>query len=194
MYIKSSNIMLDSNFNLKLGDFGLAKLVDHELGPQTTGLAGTFGYLAPEYVSTRKASKESDIYSFGVVILEIVTGRRSMQIMQDGKSEMGLVEWVWNLYGSGELLLAVDGRLNKEFDASQVECLMVVGLWCAHPDQSFRSPIRQAIQVLNFEVPMPSLTSKMPVPIYQAIVPINKPEVSSSTDASITCTDINVGR
>ncbi|WOG95947.1 hypothetical protein DCAR_0415276 [Daucus carota subsp. sativus] len=190
--IKASNIMLDSNFNLKLGDFGLARLMDHELGPQTTGLAGTFGYLAPEYVRTGRASKESDVYSFGVVILEIVTGRRSVNVLQDGKSEMGLVEWIWNLYGSGELLLAVDGRLNKEFDASQVECLMIVGLWCAHPDQNFRPSVRQAIQVLNFEAAMPTLPSKMPVPIY-AITPLDKPEVSSS-DASMTYTSINVGR
>ncbi|KAL1819045.1 hypothetical protein ACET3Z_013914 [Daucus carota] len=189
---KASNIMLDSNFNLKLGDFGLARLMDHELGPQTTGLAGTFGYLAPEYVRTGRASKESDVYSFGVVILEIVTGRRSVNVLQDGKSEMGLVEWIWNLYGSGELLLAVDGRLNKEFDASQVECLMIVGLWCAHPDQNFRPSIRQAIQVLNFEAAMPTLPSKMPVPIY-AITPLDKPEVSSS-DASMTYTSINLGR
>ncbi|MBA0701814.1 hypothetical protein Goari_027535, partial [Gossypium aridum] len=58
--IKSSNVMLDSSFNVKLGDFGLAKLMDHELGPKTTGLAGTLGYLAPEYISTGRASKESD--------------------------------------------------------------------------------------------------------------------------------------
>ena len=75
--IKSSNIMLDSNFNTKLGDFGLAKVMDHELGHQTSVLAGTFGYMAPEYVYSGRASKESDIYSFGVVLLEIVTGRRS---------------------------------------------------------------------------------------------------------------------
>ena len=64
--IKSSNVMLDSSFNVKLGDFGLAKLIDHELGPQTTVIAGTLGYLAPEYISTGKASKESDVYSFGL--------------------------------------------------------------------------------------------------------------------------------
>ncbi|KAB1201375.1 L-type lectin-domain containing receptor kinase IX.1 [Morella rubra] len=74
---KSSNVMLDSSFNVKLGDFGLARLMDHELGPQTTGLAGTLGYMAPEYISTGRASKESDVYSFGVVSLEIATGRRS---------------------------------------------------------------------------------------------------------------------
>ncbi|XVF17397.1 hypothetical protein REPUB_Repub10bG0118600 [Reevesia pubescens] len=123
--IKSSNVMLDSSFNVKLGDFGLAKLMDHELGPKTTGLAGTLGYLAPEYISTGRASKESDVFSFGVVILEIATGRKSVD--PRGKSDMGLVEWTWGLYGKGEILLAVDEKLDKDFDEKQVECLMIVG-------------------------------------------------------------------
>ncbi|KAF3439164.1 hypothetical protein FNV43_RR17439 [Rhamnella rubrinervis] len=90
--IKASKVMLDSSFNVKLDDFGLARLMDHGLGPQTTRLAGTFGYLAPEYISTGRAGKETDVYSFGVVALEIVTGR-SFDPM--GKyCEMGLVEWV----------------------------------------------------------------------------------------------------
>ena len=73
--IKSSNIMLDSNFDAKLGDFGLARPVDHELGSQTTVLAGTMGYLAPECLTIGKASKDYDVYSFGVVCLEIACGR-----------------------------------------------------------------------------------------------------------------------
>ena len=73
--------MLDSNFNAKLGDFGLARLVDLELGPQTTGLAGTFGYLAFEYVSTSRPSKEFDVYSSGVIALEIASGRKSTDPM-----------------------------------------------------------------------------------------------------------------
>ncbi|KAJ0593071.1 putative protein kinase RLK-Pelle-L-LEC family [Helianthus annuus] len=72
--IKSSNVMLDSNFNAKLGDFGLAKLVDHEKGSQTTMLAGTMGYMAPECVVTGRANKESDVYGFGVLALEIACG------------------------------------------------------------------------------------------------------------------------
>ncbi|XP_074381265.1 L-type lectin-domain containing receptor kinase IX.1-like [Apium graveolens] len=189
--IKSSNIMLDSNFNLKLGDFGLARMMDHELGLQTTGMAGTLGYLAPEYVSTGRASKESDIYSFGVVILDIVTGRKASYTVEDAKSEMGLVEWIWNLYGSEDLLSAADERLNTIYDARQVECLMIVGLWCAHPDCNLRPSIRQVIQVLNFEVALPSLPTKMPVPIYQA--PFSIPAASSS-EASVTYTSIDVGR
>ena len=111
--------MLDSNFNVKLGDFGLARLMDHELGPQTTRLAGTLGYLAPEYISTGRASKDSNVYSFGVVALEIATGRRSSNLMGPN-SDMGLVEWIWSLYGRGDLLSAVDRKLKTDFEEKQI--------------------------------------------------------------------------
>ncbi|KAF3439168.1 hypothetical protein FNV43_RR17443 [Rhamnella rubrinervis] len=165
--VKSSNVMLDSNFNAKLGDFGLARLVDHELGSQTTVLAGTMGYLAPECVTTGKASKESDVYSFGVVALEISCGRRPVEPKAE-PSQVRLVEWVWDLYGQGNILEAVDKGLRMEFDERQVECLMVLGLWCCHPDPLVRPPIKQVINVLNFEAPLPSLPAKLPVPMFFA--------------------------
>ncbi|PON97088.1 Serine/threonine protein kinase [Trema orientale] len=176
--IKSSNVMLDSSFNVKLGDFGLARLMDHELGPQTTGLVGTLGYLAPEYVSTGRASKESDVYSFGVVALEIATGRKAVL---DKDFEIGLVEWVWIAYGKGKLLSVVDEKMGMDFDQKQVECLMIVGLWCAHPDRSLRPSIKQAIQVLNFGITWPNLPTSMPVPVYHVI-----PTPSSSELEEIT--------
>ncbi|KAB1200348.1 L-type lectin-domain containing receptor kinase IX.1 [Morella rubra] len=163
--VKSSNIMLDSSFKVKLGDFGLAKLMDHELSPGTSGLAGTFGYLAPECAITGRYSKESDVFSFGVVVLEIVTGRKAVYPVEND-SELGLVPWIWELFGRKELLSAVDGRLEMKFDMNQAECLMVVGLWCAHPDRSLRPSIRQAIQVLNIEASLPKLPEKMPAPMY----------------------------
>ncbi|EFH52224.1 hypothetical protein ARALYDRAFT_348042 [Arabidopsis lyrata subsp. lyrata] len=105
--IKASNIMLDSDFNVKLGDFGLARVMNHEHGSHTTGLAGTFGYMAHEYVTKGSASKESDIYSFGIVLLDIVTGRKSLERTQEDNSdsesnEKSLVEKVWKLYGKQE--------------------------------------------------------------------------------------------
>ena len=163
--IKSSNIMLDSNFNAKLGDFGLARLVDQELGSQTTVLAGTMGYLAPECVITGKVSKESDVYSFGVVSLEIACGRKPVQ-PQAEPNKVSLVEWVWNLYGKDQLIEAVDKRLSMEYDEEKMERLMVVGLWCCHPDPTIRPSIRQVINVLSFETPLPILPSKLPVPMY----------------------------
>ncbi|EFH40258.1 predicted protein [Arabidopsis lyrata subsp. lyrata] len=139
--IKASNIMLDSDFNVKLGDFGLARVLNHEHGSHTTGLAGTFGYMAHEYVTKGSASKESDIYSFGIVLLEIVTGRKSLERTQEDNSdsesnEKSLVEKVWKLYGKQEVMT------------------------------SSRPSIKQAIQVLNFELPLPDLPLKRDVAMY----------------------------
>ncbi|CAM8879293.1 unnamed protein product [Rhodiola kirilowii] len=180
--IKSSNIMLDSNFNAKLGDFGLARFVDHNLGSQTTVLAGTMGYMAPECYSTGKASKESDVYSFGVVALEIACGRRPVEARAE-PTQVRLVEWVWSLYGQGQLIEAADQRLSSDYDERQLTHLMIVGLWCCHPDSTMRPSIRQVINVLNLEAPLPSLPSKLPVPTYAAM-PINMSQLSSSYTSS----------
>ncbi|KAM0031634.1 putative protein kinase RLK-Pelle-L-LEC family [Helianthus debilis subsp. tardiflorus] len=163
--IKSSNVMLDSDFNPKLGDFGLAKLVEHEKGSQTTMLAGTIGYMAPESVVTGKVSKESDVYSFGVVILEIASGRRTM-VYKAEERQTRLVEWVWELYGTRTLVEAADPHLGSDFDEEELKRLIVVGLWCAHPDPDLRPSMRQAIQVLKCEAPLPKLPSHMPVATY----------------------------
>ncbi|KAK1578616.1 hypothetical protein Q3G72_031719 [Acer saccharum] len=96
---------------------------------------------------------------------EIATGRKSSDPV-GRSSEMGIVAWIWDLYGSGNLLSAIDEKLYKAFDVEQVKCLMIVGLWCAHPDCKLRPSIRQAMQVLHFEAAMPNLPSKMPVPVY----------------------------
>ncbi|KAG6515018.1 L-type lectin-domain containing receptor kinase IX.1-like [Zingiber officinale] len=145
--VKSSNIMLDSAFNAKLGDFGLARLINHDHVLETTMSAGTLGYMAPECVDSGKANKESDVYSFGVVALEIACGRRPSK----GK----LVEWVWELYAKGATLEAADEKLNGEFDEEQMERVVVVGLWCAHPDFNLRPSMKQAINVLNGQMPLP---------------------------------------
>ncbi|CAL8151015.1 unnamed protein product [Prunus armeniaca] len=146
--IKSSNVMLDSNFIPKLGDFGLARLVDHGKQSQTTILAGTMGYMAPDYLNTGKAYKESDVYSFGVVALEIACGRKPID-PKYGSSQINMVEWVWELYGEDRVIEAADPKLCGDFVEKQMECLMIVGLWCAHP-----------------EIPFPILPSKMPVATY----------------------------
>ncbi|KAL7157045.1 hypothetical protein ABFS83_02G051300 [Erythranthe nasuta] len=167
--IKASNIMLDSNFNAKLGDFGLARFVDHEKGAHSTVLAGTLGYMAPECMVTGRASKETDVYSLGIVMLEIACGRRPIDHSRRcGEDRVVLVEWVWRLYGKGELLEAADPKLETEFDEREMERLMIVALWCVHPDSGQRPSIRQAVHVLDFEAELPLLPPMMPVPTYFA--------------------------
>ncbi|KAL3843800.1 hypothetical protein ACJIZ3_001203 [Penstemon smallii] len=161
--IKSSNVMLDANFNAKLGDFGLARLVDHEKEAQTTVLAGTMGYMAPECAITGKASKETDVFSFGVVALEIATGRRPIN-PKAKQSEVNMVKWIWSLYGTRKLLEAADRQLGDNFNEEEMERLIIVGRWCAHPDSNLRPTIRQAILVLNCEAPLPILSLRMPEP------------------------------
>ncbi|KAL6508623.1 hypothetical protein OROGR_023334 [Orobanche gracilis] len=165
--IKASNVMLDSNFNAKLGDFGLARLMDHGIESKTTVLAGTYGYMSPEAATRGKASRESDVYSFGVVALEIASGRKAID-SSFIEEQMYLVEWISELYGKGDLLKAADPSLSGYFDENEMKTLMIVGLWCIQTDFLLRPTMRQAVQVLNFEAPLPTLPSQMAVPIYNA--------------------------
>jgi tRNA A-37 threonylcarbamoyl transferase component Bud32 len=181
--IKPSNIMLDSQFNAKLGDFGLARLIDHNQDVETVA-AGTKGYIAPECVlGTANASTHSDVFSFGVVLLEIACGRRPIMLEHD-QMKVSLVHWVWDLYGQNDLMEAVDARLNGNYKKEEVERLMVVGLWCAHPEKSLRPSIRQAMNVLHFQAGLPILPPKMPVPVYAIPWDSNMQLHASSTATS----------
>ncbi|KAM5578158.1 L-type lectin-domain containing receptor kinase IX.1 [Rosa sericea] len=165
--IKSANILLDNDFSTKLGDFGIAKLVDPRLRYQTEGVVGTFGYMAPEYVIEGRASKESDMFSFGVVALEIACGRRTYY---DGEFHSPLYTWVWHLYLAGNLLKAADERLDMDFDQNEMECLLIVGLWCTHPNNKERPKVGQVIRVLQREAPLPNLPHIMPdYPMHQPL-------------------------
>lgn len=109
--LKPSNVMLDASFNAKLGDFGLARLVEHGRGEHTTELAGTMGYMDPECMTTGRFSTESDMYSFGVVLLEVACGRRPVVIRQDN-NVVHLVQKVLELYRHDAILDDADPRLN----------------------------------------------------------------------------------
>lgn len=149
--IKPANVMLDASRNAKLGDFGLARLVDHGAEPQTTQVvAGTVGYIDPEFVNSRRPSAESDVYSFGVVLLEIACGRRPTS-RGSGQASAALLASVREMYHRNLILDAADRRLDGEFDRLQMERLLVTGLWCAHHDPMRRPSVTQAIDVLRCE-------------------------------------------
>ncbi|KAM4088589.1 hypothetical protein ACJW30_07G082700 [Castanea mollissima] len=176
--LASALLYLHEEWEQCLGDFVLARLVDHDKGSQTTTLAGTMGYMAPECVISGRASKELDIYSFGVVALEIACGRKPIN-PNAKEDEIIMLEWVWELYGTRNLLKAADPVLCGDFDEQQMERLMVVGLWCAHPDSIARSSIRKAIHVLDFKTALPILEPKIHVPTY--LTPAIRASTSSAT-------------
>uniref|UniRef100_A0A0E0QQ13 Protein kinase domain-containing protein n=1 Tax=Oryza rufipogon TaxID=4529 RepID=A0A0E0QQ13_ORYRU len=163
--IKPSNIMVDSSYNTKLGDFGLARLVDHGKAWQATrSVLGTAGYIDPVFVNTRRPSTESDVYSFGVVLLEIVCAKPPV-VLQENEPSFVLLRWVWNLYSQNAILDAVDERLRVVGvvrDERQMERVLVVGLWCAHPDLSERPSIARAMNVLQSDdARLPDLSPQM---------------------------------
>jgi len=188
--VKPSNVMLDASFTAKLGDFGLARLVDDGRRSHTTGFAGTMGYMDPDCMLAGRASVESDVYSFGVLLLEITCGRRPTVRVREREEEQGdeefvhLVQWVWDSYGGGSILDAADARLQGEFDGQEMARTMLVGLWCAHPDRSLRPTIRQAVSVLRFDAPPPRLPAKMPVATYGS--PADRPGFTTSSGEAAT--------
>uniref|UniRef100_A0ACD5UQ05 Uncharacterized protein n=1 Tax=Avena sativa TaxID=4498 RepID=A0ACD5UQ05_AVESA len=193
--IKPSNIMLDSSLSTKLGDFGLARLVDHGTGllQTTKAVLGTAGYIDPEFVNTRRPGTESDVYSFGVVLLEIVSCRRP--VIDTHERSFTLLRWVWSLYGRNAILDAADGRLRgDEAEERWMERVLVVGLWCALPDRSERPSVAQAMHVLQSEdARLPAL----PLHMYRTVQDpaLSGPYGAFSIDSSggVRSSSINTG-
>ncbi|OWM82679.1 hypothetical protein CDL15_Pgr002254 [Punica granatum] len=158
--IKSSNVLLDAELNGRLGDFGLARLYDHGTYPQTTHVAGTFGYLAPEHTRTGRATKATDVFAFGAFLLEVATGRRP--IGTRGTEDLILVDWVFYCWSKGgEILEARDPNLSEEFVAEEVELVLKLGLVCSHPELGTRPTMRQVVQYLEGDAPIQHLSSSL---------------------------------
>ncbi|KAH7848716.1 hypothetical protein Vadar_006608 [Vaccinium darrowii] len=159
--LKASNIMLDSRFNAKLGDFGLARTLDNERTSyaEASGFAGTRGYIAPEYMHTGKATEQSDVYAFGAVLLEVVCGRKPLTQIDEHQF---LVDWVWELHHEGRLLEAIDSRLGEDYQVEEAERVLLLGLACSHPAASERPKTPEIVQILARSVPVPQVPSQRP--------------------------------
>ncbi|KAL6138611.1 hypothetical protein ACLB2K_063892 [Fragaria x ananassa] len=170
--VKTSNITLDEGFNARLGDFGLARQIEHDKSPDATVAAGTMGYLAPEYLLTGRATEKTDVFSYGAVVLEVASGRRPIEREVSGVGKAGacsnLVDWVWSLHRDGRLLTAADPRLEGQFDEAEMRKVLLIGLACSHPDPNVRPTMRIVVQMLVGEAEVP-------------IVPRTKPTTTFST-------------
>jgi len=146
--IKSSNILLDKQWNAKVSDFGLAKLLGSEKSYVTTRVMGTFGYVAPEYASTGMLNERSDVYSFGVLIMEIISGRSPVDYGRPA-GEVNLVEWLKMMVGSRRSEEVVDTLLEVKPSSRALKRALLVSLRCVDPDAAKRPKMGHVIHMLE---------------------------------------------
>ncbi|CAN1234481.1 Probable receptor-like protein kinase At1g11050 [Linum perenne] len=159
--IKSSNILLDSDLRAKVADFGLARQGREDgYSHITTRVAGTHGFLAPEYAMYGHLSNKSDVYSFGVLVLEIMTARKVIDTSLIDSSAVLITDWVWDLVKAGRVEEAFDeGMKDDEYqdysDGEMMIRFVMVGILCAHVVAAHRPTITEALKMLegNTEVP-----------------------------------------
>ncbi|KAG4384529.1 hypothetical protein AAZX31_13G279000 [Glycine max] len=148
--IKANNVLLDKDMNARLGDFGLARMHDHQgQVVSTTRVIGTVGYIAPEVIRSGTASTMSDVFGFGILVLEVVCGRRPIE-----EHKPGLIEWLMSLMMQGQLHSAVDERLKAKggYTIEEAERLLYLGLLCSNSDPGIRPTMRQAVKILEVEI------------------------------------------
>ncbi|XP_030964810.1 L-type lectin-domain containing receptor kinase IV.1-like [Quercus lobata] len=154
--VKASNVLLDAELNGRLGDFGLARLCDHGANPQTTNVAGTVGYLAPELNRTGRATTCTDVFAFGAFMLEVACGRRPIEI-QCLPAEMILVDYVFQCWRKGAILDASDPRLEGSYVKEEMELVLKLGLFCSQSMPAARPSMRQVMQFLDADADLPEL-------------------------------------
>ncbi|KAL5171697.1 putative serine/threonine-protein kinase [Glycine soja] len=148
--VKSSNILIDRQWNPKVSDFGLAKLLSADHSYVTTRVMGTFGYVAPEYACTGMLTEKSDVYSFGILIMEIITGRSPVDYSKP-QGEVNLIEWLKSMVGNRKSEEVVDPKIAEKPSSRALKRALLVALRCVDPDAAKRPKIGHVIHMLEAE-------------------------------------------
>ncbi|KAE8099141.1 hypothetical protein FH972_017145 [Carpinus fangiana] len=194
--VKSSNVLIDAEMNARLGDFGLARLYDHEKPSHTTNVVGTIGYIAPELARTGKVSTRSDVFAYGMLLLEVAAGRRPID-----SSNFVLIDHVMECHQMDRIREAVDPKLNSIYMIDEVELVLELGLLCSHHRPEARPTMRQVTRYLNRDDLLPAIDdwgsvdsqsfSEMNSRILLEAISSN---TITSTSGSISTTSIDIGR
>ncbi|CAK9157795.1 unnamed protein product [Ilex paraguariensis] len=181
--IKASNILLDKDLTPSISDFGLAKLIPVNMTHVSTRVAGTIGYLAPEYAIRGQLTRKADIYSFGVLLIEIVSGRCNTNTRLPVE-EQYLLERTWKLYERRELVGLVDTSLNGDFDAEVACRFLKIGLLCTQDTPKLRPSMSKVVKMLigqidvdDNEITKPGLISDF-MDLKIRTTPQTKPDVN----------------
>ncbi|CAL5068236.1 unnamed protein product [Urochloa decumbens] len=148
--VKAANILLDESFEAVVGDFGLAKLMDYKDTHVTTAVRGTIGHIAPEYLSTGKSSEKTDVFGYGIMLLELITGQRAFDLARlANDDDVMLLDWVKGLLKERKLEQLVDPDLQGGYEEHEVEALIQVALLCTQGSPMERPKMSEVVRMLE---------------------------------------------
>ncbi|XP_022734522.1 protein NSP-INTERACTING KINASE 3-like isoform X2 [Durio zibethinus] len=147
--VKAANILLDEDFEAVVGDFGLAKLLDHRDSHVTTAVRGTVGHIAPEYLSTGQSSEKTDVFGFGILLLELITGQKALDFGRAANQKGVMLDWVKKLHQEGNLSLLVDKDLKGNYDRTELEEMVQVALLCTQFNPLHRPRMSEVLRMLE---------------------------------------------
>ncbi|XP_039172054.1 probable LRR receptor-like serine/threonine-protein kinase At1g56140 isoform X2 [Eucalyptus grandis] len=157
--VKASNILLDSDLTPKISDFGLAKLYDDKKTHISTRVAGTIGYLAPECAMRGHLTEKADVFAFGVVALEVVSGRSNSDPSL-GEEKIYLLEWAWNLHETNRVVELVDSRLS-EFNEEEAIRMVAIALLCTQTSPALRPPMFRVVAMLSGDTEVVTVSTRL---------------------------------
>ncbi|XP_010928282.1 G-type lectin S-receptor-like serine/threonine-protein kinase At2g19130 [Elaeis guineensis] len=160
--IKPENILLDSEFSPKVADFGMAKLIGREFSRVLTTMRGTLGYLAPEWISGLAITPKADVYSYGMMLLEIISGRRNAEVSEDGDISFFPL-WAASKVKEDKILSLLDYRLEGKANVDELRRACRVAVWCIQGEESHRPTMSLVVQILEgvSEVNMPPIPKQL---------------------------------
>ncbi|OMO83353.1 hypothetical protein COLO4_22583 [Corchorus olitorius] len=152
----------------------------------TVEIAGTPGYMAPETFLVSRATVETDVYSFGVLTLEVVCGRKPGNQSEQNNYNNSIVNWLWELYRKGRITDAADLKMDGKFEEKEVECVLILGLACCHPNPHYRPSMKTVLQVLSGEAEPPQIPHERPSFVWPAMPPSFSKIDDSLTGSQLT--------